>query len=77
MGRACSARGTRPQIIFRTFSSFSALRICSFLFTHSIYRISPSASKGPNLIVAKWLELLLRIREVPGSKLGLETGYPE
>jgi hypothetical protein len=77
MGRACSAHGARPQIIFRTFRSFPALRICSFLFTHSMYRISPSASKGPNLIVAEWLELLLRIREVPGSKLGPESGYPE
>jgi hypothetical protein len=26
---------------------------------------------------SEWLTLLLRIREVPGSNLGLETGYPD
>jgi hypothetical protein len=26
---------------------------------------------------AKWLELLLRIREVPGTNLGPETGYTD
>jgi hypothetical protein len=30
--------------------------------------------QGPNVI--KWLTLVIHIREVPGSKLGLETGYP-
>jgi hypothetical protein len=29
----------------------------------------------PNVVV-EWLTLLLRIREVPGSNLDLETGYP-
>jgi hypothetical protein len=27
--------------------------------------------------VVKWLTLLLRIREVPGSNLGPEAGYPD
>jgi hypothetical protein len=27
-------------------------------------------------VVAEWLELMFRIREVPGSNLGSETGYP-
>jgi hypothetical protein len=30
----------------------------------------------PNVMV-EWLALLLRIREVPGSNLGPETGYPD
>jgi hypothetical protein len=32
--------------------------------------------KRPNVMV-KWLTLLLRIWEVPGSSLGPETGYPD
>jgi hypothetical protein len=28
-------------------------------------------------VVVEWLALLLRIRKVPGSNLGLETGYPD
>jgi hypothetical protein len=31
---------------------------------------------GPNVVV-EWLVLLLCIREVPGSNLGPETGYPD
>jgi hypothetical protein len=31
---------------------------------------------APNFAV-DWLALLLRIREVPGSKLGHETVYPD
>jgi hypothetical protein len=27
--------------------------------------------------MVKWLKLLLRIREVPGSNLGPKTGYPD
>jgi hypothetical protein len=30
----------------------------------------------PNIVV-EWLALLVRIREVPGSNLGLQTGYPD
>jgi hypothetical protein len=30
----------------------------------------------PNLVV-EWLALLLRIREIPVSKPGLETGYTD
>jgi hypothetical protein len=30
----------------------------------------------PNVVV-EWLPILLRIWEVPGSNLGLETGYPD
>jgi hypothetical protein len=30
----------------------------------------------PNFVV-EWLTLLLRIREVPRSNLGPETGYPD
>jgi hypothetical protein len=30
----------------------------------------------PNVVV-EWLTLLLRIREVPGSNLGPDTGYPD
>jgi hypothetical protein len=30
----------------------------------------------PNVMV-EWLTLLFRIREVPGSNLGPETGYPD
>jgi hypothetical protein len=30
----------------------------------------------PNVVV-KWLTLVLRIREVPGSNLGQQTGYPD
>jgi hypothetical protein len=32
---------------------------------------------GVPKVVVKWLTLLLRIGEVPGSNLGQETGYPE
>jgi hypothetical protein len=32
---------------------------------------------GVTKIVVKWLTLLLRTGEVPGSNLGQETGYPE
>jgi hypothetical protein len=28
-------------------------------------------------VVIEWLALLLRIREVPGSNLGPESGYPD
>jgi hypothetical protein len=28
-------------------------------------------------VILEWLALLLRIREVPGSNLGLKTGYPD
>jgi hypothetical protein len=28
-------------------------------------------------VVVEWLTLLLRIQQVPGSNLGLETGYPD
>jgi hypothetical protein len=28
-------------------------------------------------VVIEWLAFLLRIREVPGSNLGPETGYPD
>jgi hypothetical protein len=28
-------------------------------------------------VVVEWLALLLSIWEVPGSNLGLETGYPD
>jgi hypothetical protein len=28
-------------------------------------------------VVVEWLTLLLRIREVPGSNLGPETGYSD
>jgi hypothetical protein len=28
-------------------------------------------------IFAEWLALMIRIRDVPGSNLGPETGYPE
>jgi hypothetical protein len=31
---------------------------------------------SPNVVV-EWLAFLLRIREVPGSNLGPETGYPD
>jgi hypothetical protein len=39
--------------------------------------IEPSGSikDGPN-VVAEWVTLLLRIREVPGSSLRSITGYP-
>jgi hypothetical protein len=30
----------------------------------------------PNVVV-EWLTFLLRIREVPGSNLGPELGYPD
>jgi hypothetical protein len=30
----------------------------------------------PN-VVAEWSTLLLRIREIPGSNLGPQTGYPK
>jgi len=30
----------------------------------------------PNVVI-EWLTILLRIREVPGSNLGPETGYPD
>jgi hypothetical protein len=33
-------------------------------------------SLQPNDVV-EWLKLLLRIREVPGSNLGTQTGYPQ
>jgi hypothetical protein len=28
-------------------------------------------------VVVEWLVHLLHIREVPGSNIGIETGYPE
>jgi hypothetical protein len=49
--------------------------------SHTCYMISPSHchpnpyGEGPNFAV-EWLTFLLRIREVPGSNLGPETGYP-
>jgi hypothetical protein len=36
------------------------------------FRPSPMSSA-----IVSWLALLLRIREVPASNLGAETGYPE
>jgi hypothetical protein len=39
-------------------------------FQDSIHRL------GPNVMV-EWLTSLLPIRDVPGSYLGSETGYPE
>jgi hypothetical protein len=32
-------------------------------------------TQSPNVVV-EWLTLLLRIREVPDSNMGLKTGYP-
>jgi hypothetical protein len=43
---------------------------CLFLILLSMYFISTN-------VVAEWLTLLFRIRKVPGSTLGLETGYPD
>jgi hypothetical protein len=39
-------------------------------------QISVTRYNEPNVVV-QWLTILLRIRKVPGSYLGLETGYPD
>jgi hypothetical protein len=36
----------------------------------------PFVRLSPNVVV-EWLMILFSIREVPGSNLGAETGYPE
>jgi hypothetical protein len=36
---------------------------------------SSDCIKGPRNVVVEWITLMLRIREVPGSNLGPETGY--
>jgi hypothetical protein len=43
---------------------------------HEIVYQCYQTSVGPNVIV-EWLALVLCIREVPGSNLGTETGYPD
>jgi hypothetical protein len=35
------------------------------------------AYKLPSNIVVEWITFFLHIREVPGSKVGPETGYPD
>jgi hypothetical protein len=44
------------------------------------YSLIFTVVKTSNLVsnvVVKWLTLVLRIRDVPGSNLGPETGYPD
>jgi hypothetical protein len=44
--------------------------------TKALVDKGPFHERGPNVVV-EWLTLLLRIREVPGTNLGSETGYPD
>jgi hypothetical protein len=39
------------------------------------HKIQPPLSLSNDVV--KWLAILLRIRDVPGSHLGPETGYPD
>jgi hypothetical protein len=43
--------------------------------TYCLNRLRSQLS-NPN-VAAEWLALLFRIREAPGSNLGLETDYPD
>jgi hypothetical protein len=42
----------------------------------TLFILSRAISKKPNVAV-EWLKPLLHIREVPGSNLDPETGYPD
>jgi hypothetical protein len=42
----------------------------------TLHKITEFYIKWPNVVV-EWLKLLLRFREVPGSNLSSETGYPD
>jgi hypothetical protein len=55
-------------VIFITF--IFIIIFITFVFIFMILTITPN-------VMVEWLTFLLRIREVLGSNLGPETGYPE
>jgi hypothetical protein len=54
----------------RIFSNSERAPYFDFLLWETFYSVTPNA-------VVEWLIILLRIKGVPGSNLGPETGYPE
>jgi hypothetical protein len=46
------------------------------IYSSSSTTVQPFDTVVPNVVV-EWFTLLLHIRDIPGSNLGPETGYPD
>jgi hypothetical protein len=53
------------------------MKFSAELRVEHVQAITVSFHMLPSNFVVEWFTLLLRIREVPGSNLGSETGYTD
>jgi hypothetical protein len=75
-------RASKP--LKKTLISFVMSGVCPLKFqrhmsTHifSIHSFKQTSTTYKPNVMVEWLALLLHIRKVPGSNLGLQTGYPD